>query len=79
LWVSASDVGRPAGQFAWADGTPVPQSFWARGQPSSFGRGKPSCVLLSTQEAKLADFDCSKGRNLVLCEQPISKRAEKLL
>lgn len=68
FWLSASDVGRVAGQFQWTDGTPVDKSTWQSGEPNSFGKGKEACVYLDTGYAKLLDWSCTTSGPYILCE-----------
>lgn len=69
LWVSASDAGSTAGQFHWADGTPVDESIWFASFPKNFGAGIETCAFLHTRHAKLWDWTCA-APTFFLCQLP---------
>jgi len=74
FWVSASDVGQPAGQFVWADGRKVDDGLWfnldpTQKQPNAFGPGKETCAIFSIKSGDLWDFPCSEHKFLV-CQVP---------
>jgi len=69
LWLSASDIGRSAGQFYWPDATPVDVITWAPGSPNAFITGQKTCVVFDVKVGRLRDYDCAKYYHL-LCELP---------
>jgi len=63
-WVSASDVDREAGHFAWADGSPLDFDLWGLGQPDEWGKWEgPACVALDAD--KLVDRRCTAAGHSV--------------
>ncbi|CAB3376950.1 Hypothetical predicted protein [Cloeon dipterum] len=75
-WVSASDIGRLAGDFAWHDGTllPATSSLWDKrnGQPNFYRAGQETCVFLhyETVAQKLFDSICKTKIINFVCELP---------
>ncbi|XP_065345371.1 uncharacterized protein LOC135942940 [Cloeon dipterum] len=69
FWLSASDVGRPRGQFAWLDGTPLSRRgpMWYRGQAVYYQQNQQSCVLL--YKSKLHAYNCLANYNFI-CQLP---------
>ncbi|XP_065335208.1 CD209 antigen-like [Cloeon dipterum] len=75
-WLSASDIGRPAGDFAWHDGTllPATSSLWDKrnGQPNVFRAGQETCVFLHFETVALKLFDSMCKTKIInfVCELP---------
>jgi hypothetical protein len=69
LWVAASDIGRPAGQFRWTDGSEVDAGLWYKTDPDHFAAGQDTCVHLYRNGALLGDWKCA-GTSVALCEMP---------
>ncbi|XP_059481680.1 lectin-like [Neocloeon triangulifer] len=66
-WVSASNVGRPGGQYAWSDGRELPNnsSWWDKenNQPDSVQSKKEFCV--DFRDGKLYDYKCDKDLHFI--------------
>jgi hypothetical protein len=57
-WLDATDMGRGAGQFFWADNRRVERTWWDVDEPDEHGDGEATCVSLGN--GKLLDFWCSR-------------------
>ncbi|XP_059468773.1 lectin-like isoform X2 [Neocloeon triangulifer] len=68
-WLSASDVGRRAGDFRWGGGPDLPKDspWWSHDQPSTFRPGRETCVMVLAN--KLHDLPCSSTHRY-LCQLP---------
>ncbi|XP_065336265.1 lectin-like [Cloeon dipterum] len=73
-WLSATDAGRHPGNFTWYDGEVLPRDsqLWDTqyGEPNDFGKGKASCVALSSYSLdnyNLYDVNCL-SKAYVFCE-----------
>ncbi|XP_065334373.1 C-type lectin domain family 4 member F-like [Cloeon dipterum] len=73
-WLSASDIGREAGDFQWHDGTilPLNSPMWAEDlkEPDSYRIGSDTCVdILSRGNLELLDYGCANEK-YAICELP---------
>ncbi|CAB3376922.1 Hypothetical predicted protein [Cloeon dipterum] len=73
-WLSASDIGRQAGDFQWHDGTilPLNSPMWDEDlkEPDSYKRGSDTCVdILSRGNLELLDYGCANEKYSI-CELP---------
>ena len=68
--MSASDIGHTAGEFHWADGSPVDEKLWEGGFPNRYGAAGEACVYLYTGNVRLFDDVCTAGSFFLVCEAP---------
>ncbi|XP_059471397.1 macrophage mannose receptor 1-like [Neocloeon triangulifer] len=67
FWTSGTDKGRKPGDFIWANGSPVDESQWLRGEPVHVGEEEASCVTV--RRNGLGDCRCADARKSI-CELP---------
>ncbi|XP_048343348.1 C-type lectin domain family 17, member A-like [Sphaerodactylus townsendi] len=68
VWIGLSDEVEE-GQWRWADGSPLGQSFWKPGEPNNFDTGEDCAILL--KENNWNDFNC-EGKFHFICEKTVN-------
>jgi hypothetical protein len=69
FWLSATDIGRPPGQFYWAEGTPIDNSFRGLDETHQSGEGKEACIYVDSVARRIYDEECWRPYH-ILCEVP---------